>query len=227
MAYIQTRFVGAGELISGTFVELASIPRELAIYFAGFIAAALLVDWVPASIGVITPIAFVAYFPAQYWLYRSLFVKSGYPIDHRFKAFSLFAMAAILSLPIMFGVQFFYVPGLLLAAKWVMAPSFLVAEERNLFESIGDAWNASSNNLLSLSIAFATLAVIWLVVFFVAVGFAGSLTGSLGFFGSLGNGNMAFFWITMHVLPVLLMGLSVSAYRALAGPQTSIAEVFE
>ena len=79
--------------------------------------------------------------------------RSGVVVDPRFKGFSLFFMAMILIWPIMIGLNFLLVPGLLLAAKWVMAPAFLVSEERDLFQASGDSWRASSGNTLALTLA--------------------------------------------------------------------------
>lgn len=223
MAYVQTRQVDIGELLGGTFAQLASIPRELAIYGGAVLIAALLAEISSVAFGFIAILATIAYFPGQYLLYRAMLTRSGKTIDPRFKVFSFFAMAFILIWPIMIGMNLFYIPGLLLAAKWVMAPSILVAEDRNLFDAIGDSWRASDKNLLPLSVAFGVLVVIWSVGFAVIAGISnGGLSGIPS-----GTGLGALGWLYLHILPILLLGLSVTAYRALGDQEDSLVAVFE
>ena len=228
MAYIQTRQVTVGELMNGTFAQVFAIRRELGIYFAAFFAAGLLVDFIEPLRGPIGLAATVGYFAGQYWLYREALRRSGVVVDPRFKGFSLFFMAMILIWPIMIGMNFLVIPGLLLAAKWVMAPAFLVSEERDLFQAIGDSWRASSGNTLALTGAFTILCLIWFAVVGVSGAIAGGLSSALGGvnLGSAGEAN-AFQWLAIHLLPVLLLGLSVTAYRALADTDDSLVAVFE
>lgn len=220
MAYIQTRRVTVGEMISGSFEPLIGIKRELGIYFGAFLVAGLIADFVSVVQPLIAVLAFFGYFVGQYWLYRAALEHYGVVCDDRFKVFSLFWMAILLAIPLSIGWNFFFIPGILLGAKWVMAPAFLVAEERNLIEAIGDSWSASNNNMWSIAAAYTVLGVIWTVLFVVATG--------LGDYSSTISGQFTTpMWLSMHVLPVLLLGLSVTAYRALADADTSLIEVFE
>lgn len=228
MAYIQTRRVTVGELMSATFAQLSAIRRELGIYFGAFFAAALLADFIEPLRDVISIAAIIGYFAGQYWLYRAALRASGMVVDPRFKGFSLFFMAVILFWPIMIAMNFLLIPGLLLAAKWVMAPAFLVGEERNLFEAIGDSWSASTGNTLALTGAFTIICFIWLGVAVILGGLSGGMSEVLGGIHlSAGETANAFEWLAFHFLPVLLMGLSVAAYRALADSDNSLVAVFE
>ena len=227
MAFIQTKRAGMGELLTGTFAHLALIWREIAVYFGAFLVIGLISDALFASpdlaplTAIIGLAAIPAYFAGQYWLYRAAFKRLGAQYDPRFKAHSMFFMAVILVFPISVGWNFGFVPGLILAAKWVMAPSFLVAQERSFFGAMGDAWHASSGNSWQLTGAFTVLCVIWLVAFSLLVTLIG-----IGDTGGSARIN-AFEWLTFHILPVLLLGLSVAAYRLLAENDTSLVEVFE
>lgn len=227
MAYIQTRHVDVGGLLGGTFAELANVRREVAIYLGVVAVAAILADLHPVGMSIIATLAVIAYFPGQYYLYRAALADSGLMVESKFKVFAFAAIGLILIWPIMIGFHIFYIPGLLLAAKWVMAPSFLVAENRTFYDAISDSWNASRDNLLHLSLAFGIIVIGWSVAFaFVAV-----LSSSFGVTSFTGeppaSGMGALAWVFMHVLPILLMGLSVTAYRALAEGDTSLVEVFE
>ncbi len=227
MAFIQTKRAGMGELLTGTFAHLALTWREIAVYFGVFLVIGLISDALFASpdlaplTAIIGLAAIPAYFAGQYWLYRAAFKRLGAQYDPRFKAFSMFFMAVILVFPISVGMNLAFVPGLILAAKWVMAPSFLVAQERSLLGAMGDAWHASSGNSWQLTGAFTVLCAIWSVAF--------SLLVTLIRIGdTVGPARInAFEWLTFHILPVLLLGLSVAAYRLLAEDDTSLVEVFE
>ncbi len=227
MAYIQDRRVEVGELLSGTFAELGRIKKELAVYFGVFLIAGLLADLIEPVRGGVGAAAFFGYFAGQYYLYRAVMRSGGGgpPIEYDpgFKVFSLFFMACVLIFPISIGANFFIIPGILLAAKWIMAPAFLVSEEMNLFDAIGASWRASSGNTLALSAVFTIIFVVWMFVF----GIGSNLLGGLGDRVGSGEGPNTFGWLLLHLLPVFLIGLSVSAYRALSDRENDYLSVFE
>lgn len=225
MAFIQTRTADIGVLFIGTFQELFAIKREIAIYFAAFFAAGMLAELVPILLAPVVIATSAGYFVGQYYLYRAALGSLGGGVDPRFKVFSFTFMAVILAFPILFGLNIFYIPGLLLAAKWVMAPAFLVGEEGDLFQAMGNAWSASSNNLVSLSVVFAILVVCWTIGigFLMAIGVVA--LQNLTFTQS--GGSMTFIWLMLHTLPVLLLGLSVTAYKQLNNTIEDVTAVFE
>lgn len=229
MAYYQDRQTSVGELLNGTFRELLAIRRELAIYFAVFFVVGLLTDLVSPIRGVSAFAAFCGYFVGQYWLYREALTRAGITVDERFKVFSLFFMAVLLAFPISIGFNIFYLPGILLASKWIMAPTFLVAERDDLFKAMGNSWRASENNMWSIAGAFTVLTILWVFIFMVSIALAAGYEILLGTLGSFGTQleNSSVFWLGIHTFPVLLLGLSISAYRALGDDETSVAKVFE
>ena len=138
MAYYQDRRTGVGELLNGTFRELAVIKREIGIYLVAFIVAGLLADFISPFRPVSAFATFCGYWVGQYWLYRVALERPGITVDEKFKVFSLFFMALILVFPIYIGMAFLLLPGILLASKWIMAPTYLVAERVDLFQAILD-----------------------------------------------------------------------------------------
>ena len=154
MAFIQMKRAGMGELLTGTFAHLSLIWREIAVYFGVFLVIGMIAEALNSSpdiaplTAIISLAAIPAYFAGQYWLYRAAFKRLGAQYDPRFKAFSMFFMAVILGFAIFIGLNFVIVPGLFLAAKWVMAPSFLVAQERSFFDAMGRRVHCAVRNLV-------------------------------------------------------------------------------
>lgn len=227
MGYVQTRTATTGELIGGTFGVLAESRREIGLYLLVFAGLGLLLS-VDLVAGFVSAASFLLYFPAQFWLGRKMLMRAGLKHDDRFRVFSLFAMAVILGFAIMVGFNFFWIPGIVLGAKWVMAPSYLVAGEGNLFDAIGQAWRTSDGNTVSLSLAYTAIGVIGLLAFW-AVIIAASLTGTViaetGNFVSGPVGGL-FFSVSINVMAIMMMALSVAAYRLLSGQMEDLTEVF-
>ncbi len=229
MAYVQTRQVSAGQLLSGTFEELVAIKRELAIYFALFIAAGVMSDFLGVLALPITLATTVGYFVGQYWLFRAALGQQGLGDNAAQQTVLLFCMALLLGFGLYIGFSIFVIPGILLGAKWIMAPAYLVDEENKLFDAIGASWRASDQNLLPLSIAYGVIWLIWVGLFFLITALSGGIASALYStgLGGVSNGLTAFTWIIFHLLPVMLLGLSVTAYRALGDSEDALVAVFE
>ncbi len=227
MAFIQRRRVTAGFLITGTFQELGIIKREIAMYCGGFFGLALISSLLPFTSGLIGFVATIGYFLAQYYLYRMILERGGGVSDPPFKIFSFVGMALLLVVPLYIAFAFLVIPGILLASMWIIAPSFLVAEEGNAFEALGKSWSAASQNLGAIALAFTVLCLIWIVGVTVIGGIGGGFDELLDTGSRAGGVGQAFSWLVFHILPLLLMGLSVSAYRALNDSQDSLISVFE
>jgi len=214
----QNRQASLRDLLGGTLRELRGAMRELALYVCAVTALSLLpiadfaFGWV-ISLGVIA-----GYFVAQYWLYQVMLRRAGLLVDSGRRIASFAFMAAILIWPIAFGINVLVIGGIVLVARWIMAPAFLVARPINLFEAIGASWRASDGNTLALSLAFSAVFVIWLTAF--------GLLGSLWNFDSWGAQTPPPFWVLMNILPLLLMGLSVTAFRQLSDDGETLGEVF-
>lgn len=221
--------VTPGDLISATFRELVASRREIAIYLGGFFVAGLLADLISPLRSVVAVAAFIAYFVAQYYLYRTALTRHGIDCDPATKVFALFFMAILLTLPISFATIFFVVPGILLVSKFVMAPSFLVAEEGNLFDALGSSWNASDRNLLSIALTFTVVYLLWfaasMLLGAVSLGYD-AIMNAIGIGVGVGSSN-AVEWVGIHLLPVMMMGMSVAAFRALGDPRNDLVAIFE
>ena len=90
-----------------------------------------------------------------------------------------------------------------------------MATDKGVSASLGESWSATRGNTLPLALAFTCLVLLFVVL---------STTVGATIQGVLGNG--VAFGVTGHFLPLLLMGLSVAAYRRLDGEGVELAAVF-
>ncbi len=219
-AYAEKQPLRVGPLLAGTFSELAAIPGPLLLYLGTFFGLGLLGRLASWLNGLTALAAVVAYFVGQYLLYRLLLRRSGLMVDDGpFRVFRFFGMALVLGVAIYIASVFFVIPGLILAAKWVMAPSYLVAGSRGTFAAMGESWRASGGNTLALAVVLFVLVVLYLFIIGVGGGI-GSISGPGGLMGNFAT------QLTLHCLPLLLMGLSITAYRALNDEPERLADVF-
>lgn len=218
MSFIQEKRVTTGELMGGAFRHLAGVRKELLIYFIVFSAVTFLPLYDFSFGWVFMILGGILYFVAQYLLYRAMLRNAGLAHDGGFRVLQFIVMAVVLSIPISIGFNLFWIPGLLLMAKWIMAPAFLVAQTHNPFKAMGQSWNASEFNTLHLTLASGLMCIIWFISF-VALMLIWDLAGTT-------SDEISGFFLWMHILPVLLGGLSVSAYQLLSDDTSSLTEVF-
>jgi len=224
MAYTQSQSVTIADLLAGTFDELRGIPLQLVMYMVAFLTLGILADLGgPVARGVLGFLTIPAYFVGQYYLYQSMLRRSGLAVDPKFKALGMCGLAFIILIPIGIGLNVFYLPGLLLAAKWVLAPTIYVARDRSVFHAMTDSWEATNNNLISLSVAFLVLTVIWSVVF-IPVVLLGTGLNELIRLRDGSEPQPTTLWLAFHLLLVVLLGLSVPAYRATAMPEETLVD---
>ena len=217
----QQRKVALGDLLTSAFGVLGGIKPALGLYFAAFLAIAILSEISALGRDNLSVPSAIAYFFAHYYLYREALKARGIAYDDAFKIISFVFMAAFLGVAIQLGTVLLIIPGILIAAKTIMAPAFLVAEKLNVFEAIGASWRTSGGNTITLSLAFAIVFVAWM---FVVLGFGaiGTVLDNSGFAGS-----KTLEQIVIHVLPVMLMGVSIGSYQALNDSENSLVAVFE
>lgn len=209
-----------GELLAGTFSELASIPVPLLIYIAVFFLLGILQTSAGNLSGLASLTAMFLYFVGQYALYRILLRRAKMiEIDGPFRVFRFIGMALLLSIPIFIGFNFFLLPAVFLVAKWVMAPAYLVAGKKGVIESIGNSWSTSDGSSFSLSLVVFLLAIVFAIVILLAA--------LLDEFVGIGSSTIPLVVVAvLHAYPLLLMGLSITAYRGLNQEPERLGDVF-
>lgn len=217
--YGTNREASFGALVSLTFSNLRSIWRELLAYLA---VVAVFAFGAPVAGGGVAPIIGVLfYFAGQYWLFRRLMITRGLQQSQRVHIFAFVGLAALLIFPIIFGLTLLFVPGLFLVARWIAAPSFIVALGDNAFRGAINSWNAVRGHSVKLMVILALM--------FLGVSMLGSLTYGLDW--AVGNAGAytdakPIDVIEMQLLPLLLLGLSTATYELLGPEDNSIEEVF-
>ena len=217
--YGMNREASFGALVSLTLANLRAIWRELLAYLA---VVAVFAFVAPVSGGGGAPIiGFLFYFAGQYWLYRRLMITRGLQQSQRIHIFAFVGLAVLLFFPIIFGLTLLLVPGLFLVARWIAAPSFIVARGENAFRGAINSWNAVRGHSVKL------MAI--LVLMFVGVSMLGSVTNGLEWV--VGSGNAygeagPLDVIEMQLIPLLMLGLSVATFELLGPEDTTIEEIF-
>lgn len=208
-----------GVLISRSFENLWLIRWRVLAYL---LAVGLLGFGMPLlgneSTGVI---GFLLYFAGQYWLFHALLKARGLLQTGRIRFFAFVGLAALLILPIMSGLAAFLVPGLFLVARWIAAPAFIVARGQGAFVATGasaDAVRGSTTRVMASAV----------VLFLIMIAFSAVIEGiGKALFGPDALGAVGpFDLIEGHLLPLLLLGLSVAVYELAGRKDTMIEDVF-
>jgi hypothetical protein len=216
----ESNKLSTGELIRAALEELTENRREVLLYLGAFlvvdIAGALITRAVGDVAGLGTLLVLPGYFLAQYLLYRVMLRRAGHAGgDGRMRIFRFVALAVVIGFCLLLALYLFVIPAIVLACRWIAAPCYIVAADKGVSASLGESWSATRGNTLPLALAFTCLVLLFVVL---------STTVGAMIQGVLGNG--VAFGVTGHFLPLLLMGLSVAAYRRLDGEGVELAAVF-
>jgi hypothetical protein len=217
--YGAPRHVGFGALMSRAVSNLRDIWREVLAYMAIVTVLSFALPLAGTEISGLAGLCL--YLAGQYWLFRKLLRTRGLLESQRIHPFAFVGLAAILIVPIVLGIALLVVPGLFLAARTIAAPAFVVARGDNALTAISGSWNAVRGHSGKLMGALALM--------FLAVSALGSVTTGLdramGYSAVAGEtGPISV--IQIHLLPLLMLGLSVATYELLGPEDTTIEEVF-
>lgn len=210
------REVGYGELLSLSLRNLALIWRQVLAYL---VVAALLGLGAPLFGNEAAGLAGVLlYFAGQYWLFRSLLKARRLLESERIHFLGFVGLAALLILPILFGLAALVLPGLFLAARWIAAPAFIVARGEGVFAAAGASSAAVRGNTVKVMAAVVVLFLI-VIALFTPVDLIDRALGNQADNALLDRLMSQFF-------PLMLLGLSVAVYERLGPEDTMIEDVF-
>lgn len=214
--YAAPRDVDFGELLSLSLRNLALIWRQVLAY----LAVAMLLGFSMPLIGKESTgtVGFVLYFAGQYWLFRSLLKARGLLESEQIHFVAFVGLAALLIVPIMFGIAVLFVPGLFLVARWIAAPAFIVARGEGVFAAAGASGAAVRGNTGKVMGAILVLFLI-VIALFTPVELIDRALGNRADNALLDRLMSQFF-------PLMLLGLSVAVYQLLGPEDTMIEDVF-
>lgn len=168
-------------------------------------------------IGVVSAIASVI---GQYLLFeRILLGKNGRAASKIGRFFGFFGLMIVTYLGVVFGFVFFILPGMFIGGRWLLSPAFFVAEGTGVFKSMGASWDHVRGNTRTILLAFIVIALLLLIV----GGVGAAIVSALGFWIV----TAAFDAVTSQLFSVAMIALSIAAYRLLASPAETVAQVFE
>jgi hypothetical protein len=222
MAFVQREDLTTGELIRETFGVLRDNARAVLIYLAAMITMNVLADanGIEEAEGVLSLARIVAFLVAQYLLFESLLRNAqALPQEAKRRMFRFAGQAFVVLFCVMMAANFFIVPAIILGSRWITAPSLLVTGRGGVFGSLGESWRETSGNTVPLS--FASFLLVLLGIGIATVASVVSVAARAIFDTSLVVGEI---WMLGSNL--MLVGLSVAAYRRLDGETGELAAVF-
>lgn len=178
------------------------------------LSAALGLTGLGAGLAVI-PI-FVLGVIGQYLLWETMLRGHLSVSQPRRRYFAFLGQAILISLASGFGYLLLIVPGLIMSARWSIAPALIVKRDQRIVEAMGNSWHAVKGNTTPVVLAVVVVAV---VMWFVA---------GVSLFGSAANDplGVALAQLSTHAGSVLSIGLGAFLYRRLYDPGDELAEVF-
>ena len=105
-------------------------------------------------------LASAGYFVGQYLLYRTMLRRAGHPASG-LRIFRFVGMAILIGFSVLFASYLFLIPGIVVGARWIATPCYLVATDKGVFASLGESWSATKGNTLPLSLAFTAMVLIF------------------------------------------------------------------
>lgn len=134
---------------------------------------------------------------------------------------SMLGSSILSGIGIVVGLVFLIVPGLYLAARWTLAPAFVVAEHRRAIESLSASWEATSEHVMPLMIAYL-------------VGLGGMVVFGIGIFVGvqfIPNADSTYLEIGMTNLVTACVSMAgwllcASAFRLMVNRRAALENVF-
>jgi hypothetical protein len=208
-----------GALVSRSFENLWVIRLQVAVYLAvvAFFAFAMPL----LGSGITGGGGFVLYLFGQYWLLQTLLKRRGLLETQAFHFFAFFALAAVLIIPILLGLAALLLPGLFLVARWIAAPAFVAGRGEGAFKAADSSYQTVRGHTAKIAGIVVMMALITSAFGTLTAGFGGLLSGVDAY-----RETKPLDVIGVHLLPLMLLGLSVAVYELLGPRDTMIEDVF-
>ena len=224
--------ITTGDIQRGTTQKLELFRKDVLTYLAIFIPATAAASYFDVSLGLLDsagsgqmyernngPIGLLVMIVSvifQCRLFGTMLGKGD--VSGRYLGF--IGMAIVTFFGVGLATVLLIVPGLIVAARWLMAPCIYVDQQRGVFDALGESWNRTRGNTRPVIFAILLFVVVMVVIALV-------IGGLIGLFGSpaiLAHLTDAFIG---EVATVILIGMSITTYGLLSGQGEELASVFE
>ena len=231
-----------GQVVRGTVETATANVAALAIYVAVLTALGTASELVPMAwfnrvsgeseplatlqtfsglgVGLAGIAIFLAGLVAQYFLWEAMFRNAGLAKGLGRRRYLAFIGQSILILVVsMFGYVLLVVPGLIMTARWSLAPALLVTGDLGVIEAMGRSWETVRGN--------STPVILVLVAAAVVTWFAGVVIGGLGpLVAGMDPVSVVLRQVLSHVQAALFIAMAMFVYRRLYDDTGELREVF-
>lgn len=240
-----------GQVFDGTIKVLSQHIRPFAIYVGIFTIVGTLLEWgasryalelaelvggletyqllLQLGAGFAGIAIFLVALIGQYWLWFTLLNERNLGDDRQpYRYFAFLVQSIILGIAVTLGYFLLIVPGLLLSARWSIAPALLIGENRGIIEAMGDSWEAIRGNGTPIVLAYIIVGVGYLIF---AMVLAGATVESAMTEGGVGSAREFAFTLLsqvfLHSFTVMAIALGIFLFGWAYGETTAVSNVFE
>jgi len=156
----------------------------------------------------------------QYFLFEAMMRNAGLGSGlgrHRYLAFV--GQALLILVATMFGFALLVIPGLLMSARWSIAPALLVTSDLGVIESMRRSWNSVKGNSTPVILVLLAAVGVLLVLTFLLGGIGRSMTATDPF-------SVLSEQFLTNVQTVLGVAMAMFLYRRLYDESGELVEVF-
>jgi len=230
------------DVVSGTIETVSTHIRPIAVYFVGLSLLGSAIELVDLGAlesfagesraisavqslaglgaGLAGLVVFVVAVIAQYLLWETM-LRGHLATAPRRRYLAFLGQAILIGLGVAFGYVLLIIPGLVMTARWSLAPALIVNRNQGVIEAMGSSWDAIKGN--------TTPVVIAIIVGAVVLGIVAAVASGMSIFSTSGSSSplaVVVGQLTSHAGTVLSIALGTFLYRRLYDQSDELVEVF-
>lgn len=214
--------VSVGDVFSAASDVFGAHLRALAIGGVALVVVNIGIDLLPITAGK-QSLASIVSFLIQYQLYALILRSEGLigegVSSNRYLA--LLGSSIVSAIGVTVGMVLLVLPGLILLARWSIAPGMVIAEGQGPIASLSESWRATKASQWPIVGAFVVFGIVWLVLFGVLFSIIGFGAADLGSAGSALTFNLA-----SAALTIASICVSLGIYRLVRVSAAQLDDVF-
>jgi hypothetical protein len=222
---MEGKSITVGSIISNTFATLLGNLRAVALFLAVFVVAGSGADAMSGSPspelaivgGLLALLILLGSIFGSYLLMEAMLRQAGHLREATTRRFLQYLGQGILiGVGILAGMALLIVPGVIFAARWVIAPPLLIGAGDGAIEAIGKSWRLTKGHTLKILLA-AFPVIILLIIAIAAAAFA---------IGSEGVAAIIIENFATQAFTVLTTAMAVALFGMINPHASEISEVF-